>query len=97
MDRQNQSANDRSANNPSADAKGNPTAEFKTFCSFKGKPKNHILLATAIVEVHNKSGQYVPCRELLGSASQSHFVRERCEQPLRLSINHTHPYRALTI
>jgi len=43
------------------------------------------LLATAIVEVRNKFGQYVPCRALLDSASQSHFITERCVQLLRLT------------
>jgi len=56
----------------------------------KGKPRNHILLATAIVEVRNKSGQYVPCRALLDSGSQSHFITERCVQRLRLPRTQTH-------
>jgi len=53
INKQNQSTNGKgSANNgPPADAKGNRTAGFNTYCSFKGKPRNHILLATAIVEV----------------------------------------------
>jgi len=101
IDRQNQ-PNDREStttnNNPPANAKGNPTAEVNTYCSFKGKPRNHILLATAVVEVQNKSGQYVPCRALLESASQSHFITERCVQCLRLSRTQTHvQYRALAM
>jgi hypothetical protein len=56
----------------------------------KGKPRNHILLATAIVEVKNKAGQYIPCRALLDSASQSHFITERCVQLLKLSRTQTH-------
>jgi len=78
------------SHNRSADAKDNPTAEINTYCSFKGKPKNHILLATDVVEVQNKSGQYVSCRALLDSASQSHFITERCVQRLRLSRTQTH-------
>ena len=74
----------------SADAKGNPTAEVNTYCSFKGKSRNHILLATAVVEVQNKSGQYVPCRALLDSASESHFITEICVKRLRLSRTQTH-------
>ena len=35
----------------SADEKGNPTAEVNTYCSFKGKPQNQILLATSVVEL----------------------------------------------
>jgi hypothetical protein len=77
-------------NKPSAGAKSNTHAVVNTYCSFKGKPRNHILLATAIVEVKNKAGQYVPCRALLDSASQSHFITERCVQRLRLSKNQTH-------
>jgi len=56
----------------------------------KGKPKNHTLPATAIVEVRNKSGQYVPCRALLDSGSQSHFITERYAQRLRLPRTQTH-------
>jgi len=92
IDRQNQpnGRGSTTANNTPADAKGNPTAEVNTYCSFKGKPRNHILLATAIAEVQNKSGQYVPCRALLDNASQSHFITERCVQRLRLSRTQTH-------
>jgi len=90
--RQNQSTNNKGSatNGPPADARGSPTAEVKTYCSFKGKPRNHILLATVIVEVQNKSGQYVPCRALLDCASQSHFITEICVQHLRLSRTQTH-------
>jgi len=71
IDRQNQSINDEgSVTNGPADARGSSTAEVNTYYLFKGKPRNQILLATAIVEVQNKSGQYVPCRTLLDSASQ---------------------------
>ena len=42
-------------------------------------------MATDIVEVQNKFGQYVPCTALLQSASQSHFITERCVQRLKLS------------
>ena len=55
----------------------------------KGKPTNHILLATAIVEVINKFGQYVPRRALLDSGSQSHFITERCVQSLSLPRTQT--------
>ena len=90
IDRQFQSVNDKgSETNGPADARGSSTAEVNTYCSFKGKPRNQILLATAIVEVQNKSGQYVPCRALLDSASQSHFITERCVQRLRLSRTQT--------
>jgi hypothetical protein len=64
LDRQTQAPRDKSSttsNNKSSNAQGNSTAEVNTYCSFKGKPMNHILLAIVIVEVKNKFGQYVPC------------------------------------
>ena len=77
IDRQKQPINDKaSVNNDPADARGRSTAEVNTYFSFKGKSRNKILLATAIVEVQNKFGQYVPCRALLDSASQSHFITQ---------------------
>jgi hypothetical protein len=91
--KQNQTTNDKGSttnNNHSANAKGTTTAEVKTYCSLKSNPRNQILLATSIVEVKNKSGQYVPCRALLDSGSQSHFITERCVQRLRLSRTQTH-------
>ena len=54
IDEQNQPTNDKGPamnNNQSADANGSTTAEVNTYCSLKDKPRNHILLATAIVEV----------------------------------------------
>ena len=55
IERQNQSTNDKGSatNDPPADARGNTTADVNTYSSFKGKPINHIPLATAIVEVQN--------------------------------------------
>jgi hypothetical protein len=90
--KQSQPRNDKESSpntNRSANAKGTTTAEVNTYCSFKGKPKNHILLATAIVEVRNKFVQYGPCRALLDSTSQSHFITARCVQRLRLSRTQT--------
>ena len=75
MDRQNQT---KDSNLPAA-ARDSTTVEVNTYCSLKGKQRNYILLATAIVEVRNKSGQYVPCRALLNSAYQSHFISEMFE------------------
>ena len=57
IDEQNQT-NDKGStinNNHSANAKGRTIAEVNTYCSLKNKPRNHMLLATAIVEVQNKS------------------------------------------
>jgi hypothetical protein len=42
------------------------------------------LLATAIVLIQNKHGEYVPCRALLDSASQTHCVTEKLVQRLQL-------------
>ena len=70
--------------------RGATVAEVNTYHTLKGKSRNHVLLATAIVEVRNKSGQYVPCRALLDSGSQSHFITERCVQRLRLPRTQTH-------
>ena len=64
--------------------------EISTYCTFKGKPQNQILLATAIVEFRNNSSRYIPRRALLDSALQSHFITERCVQRLRLSKTQTH-------
>jgi len=55
--------------NPPANQRDSAPAEVNTYCSLKSKPINHVLLATAIVEVKNKYNQYVPCRVLLDSAS----------------------------
>jgi len=86
IDRQNQSINEKgSVNNNPADARGSSTADVNTYCTFNGKTRNQSLLATSIVEVQKNSGQYIPCRALVDSASQSHFIRERCVQHMRLS------------
>jgi len=93
IDAQNQATSDSSSttnNNLSANTKGAIVAEVNTYHTFKGKSRNHVLLATAIVEVRNKSGQYMLCRALLDSGSQSHFITERCVQRLRLPRTQKH-------
>jgi len=91
IDSQIQSINDKgSVTNGPADERGSSTADVYTYCSFKCKPRNQILLATAIVKVQNKSGQYIPCRALFHSASESHFITERRVERLRLSRTQTH-------
>ena len=83
--------NGPSANqNLTSNVQGNVPTEVSTYCTFKGKPKHQTLLATAIVELRNKSGQYVPCRALSDNASQAHFITERCVQRLKLSKIQTH-------
>jgi hypothetical protein len=76
IDKQEQTSNKGSTENHNqcASTKGTTIAEVNTYCSLKGKATNHILLATAIVEIQNKSAQYIPCRALLDSGSQSHFI-----------------------
>jgi len=86
IDRQTQSNNDKGS---ATNARGKTTPDVNTYCSFKGKTGKHILIATAIVEFQNKFGQYVPCRALLNSASQSHFITQRCVH-LSLSRTKTH-------
>jgi len=61
---------------------------WNNYCPFKGKPRNHISLATTTVEIQNKSGQYNPCRALLDSTSV--IFHQRCVQRLRLSRTQTH-------
>jgi hypothetical protein len=92
MDKQKQTSDKRSTTNNSlsTNTKGSRDAEFNTYCSLKGKARNHILLGTAIVEVQNKFGQYIPCTALLDSAFHSHFINERCVQCLRLTSTQTH-------
>jgi len=79
-----------SVTNGPADSRGSSTAGVSTYSSVKGKTRNQILLTTDIVEVQKNSGQYVPCRALLDSASQSHFIKEICIKRLRLSRTQTH-------
>ena len=102
FDKQHQHYDARSVNNSPMNGKGpstnnkltaneqdNAPTEVSTYCTFKGKPQNQVLLATAIVELWNKFGRCVSCRALLDSASQSHFIAERCVQRLRLSKTQT--------
>jgi hypothetical protein len=49
MTRQNQVVNNRSpSTSQSAGDQDNSTSEINTYCSFEGKTRNHILLATAL-------------------------------------------------
>jgi hypothetical protein len=88
--RQTQATNSGSSvkNNQSVKTKAVTSANVNIY-TLKGKPRNHTLLATAIVEVRNKSGQYISCRALLDSGSQSHFITERCTHRLRLPRKQT--------
>jgi hypothetical protein len=93
VDKQNQVANaNRSTikNSSPATTKGSTSAEVNTYHTLKGKSRNHVLLATSIADVRDKSSRYIPCRALLDSGSQSHFITERCVQCLRLPRTQTH-------
>jgi hypothetical protein len=77
--------------NNSANTSGNTTTKVNTYCSFKGKPTNHILLSTAFATRY-KFYQYIPCRVVLDSASQLNFITERCVQRKRLARTQTPAY-----
>jgi hypothetical protein len=97
MDKQNQATNDNGSttnNNLSANTKGSTMAEVNTYHTLKGKSRNHILFATAMVEVKNKSGKYVPCRALLDSGSIRLHNREVCTMFEVTKNPDTHQYKA---
>jgi hypothetical protein len=84
LDKQNQSTNNTgsTSNNSPTTERGNtstdsaserdtPTEEVNSYCSVKTTNKGHVLLATAIVEVMDKAGQFIPCRALLDWLSHS--------------------------
>ena len=80
----NQAVNDKSrAPNKPVNRSESP-CEATTYCSFKGRPTNHVLLSTAIVDIQTKDKQYIPCRILLDSASQLNFISESCVRRLGL-------------
>jgi len=95
LNAQNSSVSDRrpiTNHNPSANQRNSTPAEANTYCSLKSKPVNHILLATAIVEVRNKYNQYVPCRVLLDSASHS----DTCVNTRDKQCEHSYPSQCFT-
>ena len=61
LDTQNQANRDSGSttNNKLSNIRDSKVAEVNTYHTLKGKSRNHVLLATAIVEVKNKSGQYM--------------------------------------
>ncbi|XP_053968905.1 uncharacterized protein LOC128870320 [Anastrepha ludens] len=50
----------------------------------KSDANSNVLLATAILSVKNRSGDFVPCRAILDSASQINFVTARLANMLQL-------------
>lgn len=55
-----------------------------TLCSRDHAAKNHCLLSTAVVTAYGSTGLPFPCRALLDSASQTHFVTEQFADCLAL-------------
>ncbi|XP_053961109.1 uncharacterized protein LOC128865111 [Anastrepha ludens] len=47
-------------------------------------PSDAVLLATAVIFVKNRAGTFVPCRALLDSGSQLHFITNRFTNQLQL-------------
>jgi len=43
-----------------------------------------VLLVTAVINIQNKSGSWVPCRALLDSGSQLHIITSRLAHTLQL-------------
>jgi hypothetical protein len=82
----------RLATNNSSNAviSGETSAEVNMYHTFKGKSRNHVILATAVVEARDKTDQYIPCRALLDSGSQTHFITEKCVQRLMLPRTQKH-------
>jgi hypothetical protein len=66
------------------------TTETNIYENFKGKPQNHVLLATAIVEVKDKTGNFIPCRCLLNGGSQTSIISSQCVQRLKLPKTQHH-------
>lgn len=54
------------------------------------KKHKQVLLLTAIVNVKNSSGEFIPCRALLDSGSESNLMTERFSQLLKLKKNRHH-------
>ncbi|XP_046807525.1 uncharacterized protein LOC124420040 [Lucilia cuprina] len=66
----------------SSDPNGASTS--RAFVNHSSSAKDNVILATALVRIKNKSGQYVLARALLDSGSQINFVTEELSQRLQL-------------
>ncbi|XP_036346425.1 uncharacterized protein LOC118755709 [Rhagoletis pomonella] len=60
------------------------TASLSVSPSAPVSPSDAVFLATAVVLVKNRAGSFVPCRALLDSGSQLHFVTTRLANQLQL-------------
>jgi hypothetical protein len=47
----------------------------------------HVILPTALIEVMNSDGYFIPCRALLDSASQSNFITEELASKLSITCS----------
>jgi hypothetical protein len=81
----NQAVDNRVTTNNPVNSNDNHPPEVRSYCSFKCRATNHILLATATVEVQMKAKKYVSCCVLLDSASQLNFISEQCVKCLGLT------------
>ncbi|XP_036346965.1 uncharacterized protein LOC118756301 [Rhagoletis pomonella] len=73
----------RSADNTGAETA--PTSSMRVQqVATAASSENFVLLATAIIHIRNRTGCYVPCSELLDSASQVNFVTWRLVNQLKL-------------
>jgi hypothetical protein len=68
------------------------TTETNSYVNFKGKPQNHVLLATAMVEVREKFDNFIPCRCLLDGGSQNSFITSQCVQRSKLPKKQNHTF-----
>ncbi|XP_036344786.1 uncharacterized protein LOC118754023 [Rhagoletis pomonella] len=60
------------------------TASLSVSPSAPVSPSDAVFLATAVVLVKNRAGSFVPCRALLDSGSQLHFITTRLANQLQL-------------
>ncbi|XP_062716752.1 uncharacterized protein LOC134292062 [Aedes albopictus] len=56
-------------------------------CGLPSVPATQILLATAVVLVADRQGDYIPCRAMLDSGSQTNFISSNLVRTLRLQSN----------
>ncbi|XP_065368808.1 uncharacterized protein LOC135961242 [Calliphora vicina] len=76
-------ANDAQPENV-ANSDPNVASTSRAFVNHSSSAKDNVILATALVQIKNKSGQYVLARALLDSGSQINFVTEELSQRLQL-------------
>jgi hypothetical protein len=65
-------------------------AQVSVNCVSQMNKSKQVFLSTAIVNLQDKNGNFVPCRALLDSGSESCFMTERGLQLLQLNRNKVH-------